>query len=94
MSVRKGCELTPMTRLVSRLCSRVRLLTNGMLTNSVRRLQIGGKFATYFRQRLSVAVVCRIIVFVAALVSNQWQICNRKADFPQNASTLKYLPLF
>ena len=58
MSVRKGCELTPMTRLVSRLCSGVRLLANGMLMNSVRRLQIGGKFATYFRQRLN--VVCGV----------------------------------
>ena len=31
MSVRKGCELTPMTRLVSRLCSGVRPHANGVL---------------------------------------------------------------
>jgi hypothetical protein len=62
-----------MTRLVSRLCSGVRLLANGMLTNSVWHQAMVGNLPLINGNDYLWSVICRIIVFVAALVSNQWE---------------------
>ena len=63
------------------------------LTNSVAPRAMMGNLPLINSNDYLWSVVCRIIVFVAALVSNQWEICNRRADFPQNASKLKYFPV-
>ena len=58
-----------MMRLVSRLCSGVRLLINGMLTNSVRHTkQMMGNLPLINNNDYLWSVVCRIIVFVVSLV--------------------------
>ena len=81
-----------MTRLVSRLCSGVRLLANGMLTNSVRHQAMMGNLPLINSNDYLWSVICRIIVFVAALVSNQWEIAIFTARFPIKCSGVEIFP--
>ena len=81
-----------MTRLVSRLCSGVRLLANGMLTNSVWHQAMVGNLPLINSNDYLWSVICRIIVFVAALVSNQWEICNRRGRFPTKCLKVEIFP--
>ena len=81
-----------MTRLVSRLCSGVRLLANGMLTHSVWHQAMVENLPLINSNDYLWSVICRIIVFVAALVSNQWEICNRRGRFPTKCLKVEIFP--
>ena len=64
----------PTTRLVSRLCSGVRLLTNGMLTNSAASSRLVENLPLINSNDYLWCVKWQRDIFVVALVSNQWKI--------------------